>query len=161
AYGRGGLLPAYTLTLQTGFSYDEHISRRHGDGVEAAHRFWERLFFPPLYRTRLERLGYRDPSLNEHGQIVEDDGSATPGLFGVPDPMRPGYVLTWDGIPVKVGSRLWVRDDKPFVTSDEFPGLVLIYTPLPQLQVLDWQKKNQLWLDEHYFDQLEWERAQE
>ncbi len=128
-----------------------------GDGHQAVAHFWRKHLDSYRYRLRLQKLGYRDPIVNARGGIDEDDGSALIGWLGQPHPTMPGYILSWEGLPVRVGSHVYIREDWPLVTSEDFPGWVLTYMPqlkLPQLGSF-------APLDDGYFNRLQMVREEE
>lgn len=42
--GSGVVEPGWVVGAQVGLDYDEKVRRMHGDGIEAAHKWWERRF---------------------------------------------------------------------------------------------------------------------
>jgi len=131
-----------------------------GDGHEAAERFWDRALGPLRYRLRLRRRGYWDPYPDEQGLLRDEVDHSVLGLLGVPDPSRPGYILTPFGISIPVGASLEIRGDRPFVASPAFPGRVLTYIPLLALTPHGGALPRPV-LDEIYFARLEDERRRE
>jgi hypothetical protein len=158
--GRGAAVPFMTLAVQGGFTYDVRVRERHGDGHEAAERFWDRALGPLRYRLRLRRRGYWDPYPDEQGLLRDEVDHSVLGLLGVPDPSRPGYILTPFGISIPVGASLEIRGDRPFVASPAFPGRVLTYIPLLALTPHGGALPRPV-LDEIYFARLEDERRRE
>ena len=128
--GRGEGAPWMIIAAQGGATYDVKVRDRHGDGHEAVERFWDGLFAPLRYSARLRRRGYFDPYPDEHGFLRDEFDHSVMGILGVPDPTRPGYILTPSGISIPVGQALYTRADRPFVTSPTFPGQVLTFIPL-------------------------------
>lgn len=122
--------------------------------------WWLKQLFSYRYKLHLQQLGYRDPIVNARGGIDEDDGSALIGWLGQPHPTMPGYILSWDGLPVHVGSHVYIREDWPLVTSEEFPGWVLTYLPQVKLQQLG-QPGGFAPLDDGYFNRLRMVRDEE
>lgn len=158
--GHGKAAPAMALALEGGLSYDVKVRRRYGDGIEAAERRWDRWVAPYRYRLQLRRRGYYDPYPDENGLLRDDLDHSVLGILGVPDPTRPGYILTPSGISIPIGASLEIRGDRPFVASPAFAGRVLSYIPLLAL-THDGGALPRPFLDETYFAQLEEERRRE
>ena len=158
--GRGQPQPFLLVALQGGATYDVAVRNRVGDGHQAVEHFWLKHLDSYRYRLRLQRLGYRDPIVNARGGIDEDDGSALIGWLGQPHPTMPGYILSWEGLPVRVGSHVYIREDWPLVTSEDFPGWVLTYLPQVWLQQLG-QQGGFAPLDDGYFNRLQVVREEE
>lgn len=131
--GHGAAVPAMIVGVETGVSYDVEVRKRYGDGHAAAEQFWYRAAGPLSYRLRLHKRGYFDPYPDQNGLLRDDVDHSVLGILGVPDPQRPGYILTPSGLSIPVGTSLEIRNDKPFVTSAAFPGKVLTYIPLSLL----------------------------
>lgn len=158
--GHGAAAPALLIALEGGITYDVKVRDRYGDGIEAAERRWDQWVAPFRYRMQLRRRGYYDPYPDENGLLRDDLDHSVLGILGVPDPTRPGYILTPSGVSVPIGASLEIRGDRPFVASPAFPGQVLSYIPLLALT------KNggalpRPFLDETYFARLEDERRRE
>ena len=158
--GRGQSQPFLLVALQGGATYDVAVRNRVGNGHQTAERFWLKHVDSYRYKLRLQKLGYRDPIVNARGGIDEDDGSALIGWLGQPHPTMPGYILSWEGLPVRVGSHVYIREDWPLVTSEDFPGWVLTYLPQVRLQQLG-QPGGFAPLDDGYFNRLQVVRAEE
>lgn len=158
--GSGELAPAVVVALEAGLTYDVKVSARYGDGAEAMERRWDRFIAPYLYRLKLRRRGYYDPYPDESGLLRHDLDHSVLGLIGVPDPTRPGYILTPSGISIPVGANLEIRGDRPFVASPAFPGRVLSYIPLLALTDHGGALPRPIF-DELYFARLEDERRRE
>lgn len=131
--GQGQAVPVTVLGLETGVTYDVEVRKRHGDLDAAIEHFWYRAAGPLSYRLRLHKRGYYDPYPDQNGLLRDDLDHSVLGILGMPDPKRPGYILTPSGTSIPVGTSLEIRDDKPFVTSAAFPGKVLTYIPLTVL----------------------------
>lgn len=158
--GRGQPQPFLLVALQGGATYDVAVRKRVGDGHQAVEHWWLKHLDSYRYRLRLQKLGYRDPIVNARGGIDEDDGSALIGWLGQPHPTMPGYILSWEGLPVRVGSHVYIREDWPLVTSEDFPGWVLTYLPQVRLQQLG-QPGGFAPLDDGYFNRLQRVREEE
>ena len=158
--GRGQAQPWMIVALQGGVTYDVAVRNRVGDGHQAVEHWWLKQLFSYRYTLHLQKLGYRDPIVNARGGIDEDDGSALIGWIGQPHPTMPGYILSWEGLPVRVGSHVYIREDWPLVTSEDFPGWVLTYLPQLKLQQLG-QPDGFARLDDGYFNRLQLVRAEE
>ena len=68
-----------------------------------------------------------DPTI-QNFSCTPGQGSGAAGTFAM-----PGYILSWEGLPGRVGSHVYIREDWPLVTSEHFPGWVLTYLPQVQL----------------------------
>ena len=158
--GSGHAQPQLVVALQGGATFDVAVRRRVGDGHQAVEHWWLKQLYSYRYKLRLKQLGYRDPIVNARGGIDEDDGSALIGWLGQPHPTMPGYILSWEGLPVRVGSHVYIREDWPLVTSEEFPGWVLTYLPQVKLQQLG-QPGGFAPLDDGYFNRLRMVRDEE
>ena len=158
--GRGAAVPTMIIAVQGGLTYDVKVRARYGDGHAAAERFWDRLIAPYLYRLRLRSRGYYDPYPDDNGLLRDDLDHSIMGVVGIPDPMRPGYILTPSGISIPVGASLEVRRDRPLLASPAFPGRVISYIPLDALTGSSHASTRPL-LDETYFTWLEEERRRE
>ena len=109
------------------------------------------------YRLQLRRRGYYDPYPDEQGLLRDDRDHSVLGLIGIPDPTRPGYILTPLGVSIPVGASLEIRGDRPFVASPAFPGRVLTYIPLLSLTQNGGALTRPIF-DQSYFALLEAER---
>lgn len=123
-------------------------------------RFWDSLISPLRYRLRLRRRGYYDPYPDEEGCLRDDQDHSILGRLGVPDPSRPGYILTPYGISIPVGASLEVLRDRPLVASPDFPGRILGYLPLTGLTA-DSRRDRGPSFAEGYFTWLEEERLRQ
>ena len=148
------------VALQGGATYDVAVRNRVGKGHQAVEPWWRQHLSSYRYKLLLQRLGYRDPIVNARGGIDEDDGSALIGWLGQPHPTMPGYILSWEGFPVRVGSHVYIREDWPLVTSEDLPGWVLTYLPQVRLQQLG-QPGGFAPLDDGYFNRLKVVRDEE
>ncbi|HRI50072.1 MAG TPA: EndoU domain-containing protein [Pseudomonadota bacterium] len=155
-----GDAPAMLLAVEAGLSYDVKVHARHGDAAAAMERRWDRWLSPHLYRMQLRRRGYYDPYPDEDGLLRDDFDHSVLGIVGVPDPARPGYILTPWGISIPVGASLEIRGDRPFIASPSFPGQVLSYIPLLALTHNGGALPRPIF-DETYFARLEDERRRE
>lgn len=160
SFGRGAAAPTMIVAVQGGLTYDVKVRARYGDGHAAAERFWDRLVAPYRYRLRLRSRGYYDPYPDDNGLLRDDLDHSILGVVGIPDPMRPGYILTPSGISIPVGASLEVRGDRPLLASPAFPGRVISYIPLDALAGAGRASTRPL-LDETYFTWLEEERRRE
>lgn len=158
--GRGEAAPSMLIVAEGGVTYDVKVRDRYGDGAEAVERWWQSLDEPRRYRRQLRRLGYFDPYADENGLLRHDVDHSVLGIVGIPDPTRPGYILTPTGISIPIGAALEIRSDRPFVASPAFPGRVLSYIPLLALTQGGGALTAAL-LDPTYFDRLEDERRRE
>jgi hypothetical protein len=158
--GGGPAQPWMVVALQGGATYDVAVRNRVGDGHQAVEPWWRQHLSSYRYKLLLQRLGYRDPIVNARGGIDEDDGSALIGWLGQPHPTMPGYILSWEGFPVRVGSHVYIREDWPLVTSEDLPGWVLTYLPQVRLQQLG-QPGGFAPLDDGYFNRLKVVRDEE
>jgi len=157
--GRGAA-PWMLLAVQGGVTYDVKVHARHGDVSEAIERLWDRALGPLRYRRQLRRRGYYDPYPDEQGLLRDDLDHSVLGLIGIPDPTRPGYILTPLGVSIPVGASLEIRGDRPFVASPAFPGRVLTYIPLLALTQNGGALSRPIF-DETYFALLEAGRQRE
>ncbi len=159
SFGRGAA-PWMLLAVQGGLTYDVAVQARHGDPQAAIERLWDRALGPLRYRRQLRRRGYYDPYPDEHGLLRDDLDHSVLGLIGIPDPTRPGYILTPSGVSIPVGASLEIRGDRPFVASPAFPGRVLTYIPLLALTQNGGALTRPIF-DQAYFALLEAERQRE
>lgn len=158
--GHGDAAPALLLAVEAGLTYDVKVRARYGDPAAAMERRWDRWLSPHLYRMQLRRRGYYDPYPDEYGLLRDDFDHSILGIVGVPDPTRPGYILTPWGISIPVGASLEIRGDRPFIASPAFPGQVLSYIPLLALTHHGGALPRPIF-DETYFARLEDERRRE